>query len=141
MAGAIWGLTTWMKWAPAITFIVLAPRARLWGLGWLAVSVLISLATLPLTIAQLEALFAYDRPLLRLDYLVLLWAFVPWLWRREEPFAWLRPTAWRGAGGAVASWLRAWGRRVRTDPAAGGAAARRGVVDWARALLGLEARA
>lgn len=141
LAGAIWGLATWMKWAPAITFIVLAPRARLWGLGWLAASVLLSLATLPLTIAQLEALFAFDRPLVRLDYLVLLWAFVPWLWRREEPFAWLRPAAWRQAWSVATRWLRAWSSRVRSDPVGGGAAARRGVVDWARAVLGLEGRA
>jgi hypothetical protein len=26
---------------------------------------------------------------------VLLWAFVPWLWRRPEPFDWLHPAFWR----------------------------------------------
>lgn len=141
LAGAIWGLATWMKWSPAITWVVLAPRARLWGLAWLTGSIVLSLATLPATIYQLEALFSYDRPLLRLDYLVLLWAFVPWLWRREDPFAWLRPTTWRRALADRVIRLRAWGRRVRADPVEGGAAARRRVVDWARDVLGLEGRA
>jgi hypothetical protein len=141
LAGAIWGLATWMKWSPAIAWFVLAPRARLWGIAWLVASVLLSLATLPLTIVQLEALFSYDRPLIRLDYLVLLWVFIPWLWRRQEPFGWLRPAAWRQAMTDRGAWLATWVRRVRTDPAEGGAAARRGVVDWARSLLGLESRA
>jgi Glycosyltransferase family 87 len=140
-AGAIWGLATWMKWAPAVTWVVLAPRARLWGLAWLVGSIILSLATLPATIAQLEALFSFDRPLIRLDYLVLLWAFVPWLWRREEPFAWLRPATWQRALRRMMAWARIWGRRVRADPVEGSAAARRGVVDWARGVLGLEARA
>lgn len=101
MAGFLWGLATWMKWAPAPLWLVLRPRARLWGLAWLAASALLSLATLPLTIVQLKTLFGFDRPALRLDYLVLLWALVPWLWRRPEPFAWLRPRTWRTFGARV----------------------------------------
>jgi glycosyl transferase family 87 len=139
LAGAVWALATWMKWAPAMIWIVLAPRARLWGLGWLGASALLSLATLPLTITQFVTLFSFDRPLLRLDYLVLLWAFVPWLWRRQEPFTWLRPSSWRAATGRVASWARGWARRLTTNPADGGAAARRGLSQWARGVLGIEA--
>ena len=55
-----------------------SPRAaRLWGLVFLAASALLSLATLPLTILQLQALFGFGARPLRLDYLVFLWALVP----------------------------------------------------------------
>jgi hypothetical protein len=104
---------------------------------WLAASVLLSLVTLPLTIVQLQTLFSFDRPALRLDYLVLLWAVVPWLWRQPEPFAWLRPAAWRAFAARVAARLRelsGW----RDDPAAG-VTARREMTDWLRAFLGLRA--
>jgi hypothetical protein len=137
MAGFIWGLATWMKWAPAPLWLILRPRARLWGLVWLAASALLSLATLPLTIVQLQTLFSFDRPALRLDYLVLLWSIVPWLWRHPQPFAWLRPAAWRSFARRAAARLRevsGW----REDPSAG-VAARREMFDWLRAFLGLRA--
>ena len=38
---------------------------------------LLSLATLPLTIIQLQALFGFGARPIRLDYLVFLWALVP----------------------------------------------------------------
>jgi hypothetical protein len=137
MAGFIWGLATWMKWVPAPLWLILRPRARLWGLLWLAASVVLSLATLPLTIVQLQTLFSFDRPALRLDYLVLLWAVVPWLWRQREPFAWLRPGTWRAFGARVVARVRelsGW----RDDPAAG-VTARREMTDRLRAFLGLRA--
>ena len=56
MAGVLWAVASWMKWVPVVFLFVLAPRARLCGLAFLAVSILLSLATLPGTIAQLEAL-------------------------------------------------------------------------------------
>jgi hypothetical protein len=86
-----------MKWAPLLLLPILAPRARLWGLVFLAASALLSLATLPLTILQLQALFGFGARPLRLDYLVFLWALVPVLWRRPDPFEWLRLTWWRRA--------------------------------------------
>jgi hypothetical protein len=140
LAGAIWGLAAWMKWAPAITWLALAPRARLWGLGWLAASALLSLATLPLTIVQLATLFSFDRPLLRLDYLVLLWAFVPWLWRRPEPYGWLRPGAWRAAISISRRRVARWARQIGSDPIGGLVAARRATMSWARRLLGIDRR-
>ena len=129
MAGFLWGLATWMKWAPAPLWLVLRPRARLWGIAWLAASALLSLATLPLTIVQLNTLIGFDRPALRLDYLVLLWALVPWLWRQPEPFAWLRPRTWRAlAERAVAR---------RRNPEGDAVPPRAGVLDRVRAFLGL----
>jgi uncharacterized membrane protein len=122
LAGLLWGLATWMKWAPAPLWLVLAPRARAWGLVWLAASALLSLATLPLTIVQFQALFEFGARPIRLDYLVLLWPLVPYLWRREEPFGFLRPSAWR-----------AFASRARE------AVARREVSDRVRSFLGLGA--
>ncbi len=95
VGGLIWGLATWMKWVPAVLWLVLPPRARGWGLVFLALSMLLSLVMLPLTIIQLQVLFGFgDRPL-RADYLVFIWSAVPWWWRLTDPFAFLRPTWWR----------------------------------------------
>jgi hypothetical protein len=62
---------------------------------FLAASALLSLATLPLTILQLQALFGFGARPLRLDYLVFLWALVPYLWRKPEPFDFLHVAWWR----------------------------------------------
>ena len=94
VAGLLWSVATWMKWAPVLLLPILAPRARLWGLVFLAASALLSLATLPLTILQLQALFGFGARPLRLDYLVFLWALVPVLWRRPDPFDVAPPASW-----------------------------------------------
>lgn len=125
VGGFLWSIATWMKWAPLLLFPVLAPRARLWGLVFLAASALLSLATLPLTILQLQALFGFGARPLRLDYLVFLWALVPALYRLPEPFGFLRPAAWRRWLNELrASRLHGMGGRVRRylglgDPAGG----------------------
>ncbi|MDQ6796395.1 MAG: DUF2029 domain-containing protein [Chloroflexota bacterium] len=141
LAGLLWGLATWMKWAPAPVWLVLAPRARLWGIAWLAASALLSLATLPLTIVQFETVFGFDRPALRLDYLVLLWAFVPWLWRQPQPFAWLHLETWRTFAARVGDRVRRLTSLWRSDPEAGPVTARRAVFKRVRAFLGLRAQA
>lgn len=140
LAGLLWGLATWMKWAPAPLWLLLAPRARAWGLVFLAASALLSLATLPLTIVQLQALVGFGARPIRLDYLVLLWPLVPFLWRREEPFGWLRPSAWRIFAGRVREAIAQWGALWRRDGEGGrAAAARREVSERVRAFLGLGA--
>jgi glycosyl transferase family 87 len=101
LAGVIWSIASWMKWVPVAFILVMKPRARLWGLVFLTLSILLSLATLPETIAQLEALVGFGRRPIRLDYLVFLWALVPVLWRRTDPFLWLRPAWWRGRWAAL----------------------------------------
>jgi hypothetical protein len=103
-----------MKWVPVVFLAVLSPRARLWGLLFLAVSVLLSLATLPGTIAQLEALVSFGRRPIRLDYIVFLWALVPVLWRRDDAFGWLRPSWWSRRIDALRAERRSRMRRVRT---------------------------
>ena len=95
LGGLLWALATWMKWVPVVFWPILPGRAKHWGLFWLAVSVGLSLLTLPLTIIQLQALFGFGARPVRLDYLVYLWAAVPWLYRKADPFDFLRPATWR----------------------------------------------
>ena len=83
-----------MKWVPALLWFVLPPRARGWGLVFLALSALLSLVMLPLTIIQLQVLFGFGNRPLRADYLVFVWSAVPWWWRHADPFAFLRPAWW-----------------------------------------------
>jgi hypothetical protein len=91
VGGLLWALATWMKWVPAVVWFILSPRTRGWGLVWLAVSIGLSLLLLPLTILQFQALFGFGARPIRLDYLVFLWAFVPWWYRRSEPIRLRRP--------------------------------------------------
>src|SRR5689334_19006292 len=114
LAGALWAIASWMKWVPIVFIVVLKPRARLWGLGFLVASIALSLATLPGTIAQLSALFGFGRRPLRLDYIVFLWALVPVLWRQTDPFAWLRPSWWRAHLDRWRAERRSRTRRART---------------------------
>ncbi len=96
LAGALWALASWMKWLPIVFWPILTRDARRWGLVSLAVSIGLSIMTLPLTIVQLQTLFGFGARPVRLDYLVYLWAFVPWLYRRPDPFDFLHPETWRG---------------------------------------------
>ena len=109
LSGLLWALAAWMKWIPAAIWLFLRPRARLWGLGWLGVSILLSLATLPLTIIQLQTLFGFGARPVRLDYLVFLWAVVPWLYRRPDPFDWVHPGWWQVRAARVMAAIRTRG--------------------------------
>jgi hypothetical protein len=139
LAGLLWAIATWMKWIPGLFWIVLAPRARAWGLVWLVVAALLSIATLPLTVVQLQALFGFGARPIRLDYLVLLWALVPWWWRHPDPLWFLRPSRWPGIVAAGRARLRRLRDGWRTDPSATLATVRRGVGLRVRAWLGLQA--
>ena len=99
LAGLLWALATWIKWMPAPLIVLLMPRARGWGV-WLGVAILLSLATPPLTIVQLQALFGFGGRPIRLDYLVLLWAAVPWLWLHPSPLWCLIPKCGVAARGS-----------------------------------------
>ena len=114
LAGALWAIASWMKWVPVVFLAVLSPRARLWGLAFLVGSIALSLATLPGTIAQLEALVGFGRRPIRLDYTVFLWALVPVLWRQPQPFAWLTAAFWRARLEAWRGERRSRTRRART---------------------------
>jgi hypothetical protein len=102
------------KWIPAALILFIPPRARLWGLAWLALFAVLAFATWPETLLQIGVVFNLPRPL-RLDYFFLLWAIVPWLWHQPWPPDWLRPTELR--------------RRLRQM--------RRRPVPWLRSFFGL----
>jgi hypothetical protein len=139
LGGLIWGLATWMKWVPAVVWPTLPPRARGWGLVWLALSGLLSLAMLPLTIIQLQVLFGFSHRPIRADYLVFVWSMVPWWWRLEHPFAFLHPWAWRSAWARLWARARAWGRAFREAPRATAVRARERLGETASRFLGLTA--
>lgn len=85
LGGALWALATAMKWVPAVLWFVLPAATRRWGLIALGVAVLLSLATWPQTLVQIQTAAAsgppnFPRPL-RIDHAVLIWAAVPWLWQ------------------------------------------------------------
>ncbi len=107
LGGLLWALATWMKWVPVAFWLLLRGRAKRWGIAWLLVSVALSLVTLPLTIIQLQALFGFGARPIRLDFLVYLWALVPWLYRRSEPFDLLRPAFWRTGAANLRDAMRA----------------------------------
>ena len=146
MAGLLWALATWAKWVPAPAWLILRPRGRAWGLMWLGLAVLLSLATLPLTIVQLETLFGFGGRPIRLDYLVLFWAAIPWLWRHPDPLWWLHPREWPAARARFATnWasgrtaLGAWRAQWRRNPEIAAASATREVRSRVRQFLGFQA--
>lgn len=105
LGGLLWALATWMKWIPAIHWFILGPRTKAWALIWLGVSIGLSVITLPLTIIQLQTLFGFGARPIRLDYLVFLWAFIPWLYQTSDPLAALRPASWRRAAIGLRAWV------------------------------------
>ena len=138
VGGLLWGLATWMKWVPAPLWLVLPPRTRLWGLIFLAASGLLSLVMLPLTIVQLQVLFGFgDRPI-RADYLVFVWAAVPWWWRLEHPFAFLSAAAWSRALRVQRDRASRWARAFRTEPRAAARLAATQSKRWFKRYVGLE---
>lgn len=132
LGGLLWALATVLKWFPAPLWLILPARARLWGLVWMAVAALLMLATWPQTLVQIETAVTFPRPF-RLDYLLLLWAAVPWIWARPRL---LDPSQWRPLASQVAAWIRSQWSGIRTSerPLR---AARDWFVAQARELLGL----
>jgi Glycosyltransferase family 87 len=88
LGGALWAFAATLKWFPVLLLYFLPPRARLWGVGGLGVALLLALATWPQTLTQLDLAINFPRPL-RLDYILLGWAAVPWLWQHPHPLWWL----------------------------------------------------
>ncbi|HEY5434360.1 MAG TPA: glycosyltransferase family 87 protein [Candidatus Limnocylindrales bacterium] len=137
VGGLIWGLATWMKWVPAVLWLVLPARARGWGLVFLALSGLLSLVMLPLTIIQLQVLFGFGERPFRADYLVFIWSIVPWWWQLADPFAFLRPTWWVGAVRRQRTRARRFLAAFRTDPRGTTVLTRARIWAWGGRFLGL----
>lgn len=107
-AGVLWALATAVKWVPLVFIVVLAPRARLMGVIALAFGGLLSLVMLPQTVAQLQGLFGFGPRPVRVDYLIFLWAFVPWWYRHPDSLWWVRPAAWPRLRAEIVATLGSW---------------------------------
>ena len=138
LAGLLWMVATTVKWVPAVFWLVMSPRARLWGVAWLLVAVVLTALTLPATLVQLQVLFSFQRPL-RIDYLVFIWAVVPWAWRHPEAFRWLIPSTWPGAAQAGAAAANLWRLHWQRSPERTAVALRRVARARVRAFFGLGA--
>lgn len=129
VAGILWALATSLKWFPLFFLIILPPRARLWGVGALALTGVLLLATWPQSLAHFDLAFNFPRPI-RIDYALLLWGAVPWLWvqgfwglDRTALSAWWAERRsrilgawgeWRGSGEPVGVARRRMEDRVRS---------------------------
>jgi hypothetical protein len=140
IAGLFWAIATWMKWIPGLFLLILVPRARAWGVIWLAMAGLLSIATLPLTVVQFQALFGFGARPIRLDYLVLLWALVPWWWRNPDRLWFLRPSRWPDIAASFRASVRRLREGWRTSPSATWAKVHRRTRLRVRAYFGLASR-
>ncbi len=95
LGGLLWALAAMLKWFPVPLLLILPPRARLWGLAWAGLFLILTLAAWPEVVRQLDLVIHFPRPL-RFDYILLIWAAVPWLWAHPRWFDW-----------------RSWGEQVR----------------------------
>jgi hypothetical protein len=110
LGGFMWALATALKWFPLLLFLILPPRARLWGIAWVGLFGILTLAVWPDVLRQIELLINFPRPM-RLDYVLLIWAAVPWLWAHPRWFEW---RTWGKqareirdiVGDAIATWWR-----------------------------------
>lgn len=84
LGGTAWALGAALKFAPAALFVFVPRNAWRHGLAVLAVLAVLTLASWPQVMRQLEIVLNYPRPL-RIDYMLLAWAAVPWLWSRPWP--------------------------------------------------------
>jgi len=137
-AGLMWMVAATVKWVPVLFWPFMSPRGRLWGVVWLILALILTALTLPQTLVQLQVLFSFQRPL-RIDYLVFVWAIVPWAWRRPEAFRWLMPSAWPGAAHAGAAAARLWHLHWQRSPERTMETLRRMMRDRVRDFFGLGA--
>ena len=79
VGGFLWALGSGMKFVPVLLLPFIRRGAWLPGLAVLAVLAILTLATWPDTVRQIEIVLNYPRPL-RIDYMLLAWGVVPWLW-------------------------------------------------------------
>jgi hypothetical protein len=138
LAGLLWMVATTVKWVPAVFWPIMSPRGRLWGLLWLILALVLTALTLPQTLVQLQVLFSFQRPL-RVDYLVFIWAIVPWAWHHPESFRWLIPSTWPGATRAGVESARLWRLHWRRSPGRTAETLRRVMRARVRAFFGFGA--
>jgi hypothetical protein len=79
---------------------------------------------------------SFPRPI-RIDYLLLLWAAVPWLWRHPDPLWWLNRRDIARLATLRRRRLALWLRGLREDPEAAAGEARDGLGARLRAFFGV----
>ena len=92
MAGLLWAFGAALKWVPAFLLVFLPRRTWPWGFLFLGIAAVLTFATWPQTLQQIDIAFNFPRPA-RIDYLLLLWAAVPWLWQWLDRHPRLDPDA------------------------------------------------
>jgi hypothetical protein len=135
-AGLLWMVATTLKWVPAVFWLILTPRGRLWGIIWTVLAVILTAITLPATLVQLQVLFGFSRPA-RVDYFVFVWAAVPWAWRHPSAFRWLMPSEWPGIARTLLSAVAIWRLHWRRSPSRTAETLRRVMRARVRAFFGL----
>ena len=136
LGGMLWAMTVATKWFPALLLVFLPPRTRLWALAWLGVAILLSLLTFQQTLTWIEAMITFPRPP-RIDYLLLLWAAVPWFWRHPNPLWWLNRRDLRALAAGARAGVARWWRELRQDPESAAVEARQGMQQRVRAFFGV----
>lgn len=133
LGGFMWALAAALKWFPALLFLILKPRTRLWGIAWAMLFGVLTLAVWPSAIRQLELVINFPRPL-RIDYLLLMWAAVPWLWAHPQWFEYRTwPEQVAEARQNVRGGVELWWRSPRQA-----ATAWAGSISFVRGFLGLD---
>jgi len=84
LGGTLWALGAALKFVPALLLVFVPRGAWRYGLAVLTILAVLTLATWPMVARQLDIVLNYPRPL-RIDYMLLAWAAVPWLWTRPWP--------------------------------------------------------
>jgi hypothetical protein len=118
---------------PAVFWLILSPRGRLWGIvcsSWRCCTAL----TLPATLTQLQVLFAFRAGPRGLFHV---WALVPWAYRHPEAFRWLMPSEWLGIARTVMGSLAIWRIHWRRSPERTKELLRRIMRARVRAFLGI----
>ena len=101
VGGFLWALGTGMKFVPVVLLPFIKREAWLPGIAVLVVLAILTLATWPDTVRQLEIVLNYPRPI-RIDYMLLAWGIVPWLWAWLETREKKRRRAGEPAAAALA---------------------------------------
>jgi hypothetical protein len=136
VAGLLWSLATSLKWVPLVFIPIIAPRGRMWGIIWLVVGGALTAVTLPATLVQLQVLFAFPRPA-RIDYLVFIWALVPWAYQNPRAFRWMTPDSWVSLARSAATGFSVWRSHWHRNPDRTIEMLRRNIGARFRSLLGI----